>query len=294
MTTEMTLPEQENRSLAHRLTPAQVKADYDLVLKVMGSCMEKEKDYGIIPGTDKPTLYKPGAEKLMMVFKLAGRPTIEDLSTSDERRYRVQTEIIHTPSSTIVGYGVGEASTNEGKYKWRKALKEEWDDTPEDRRRKKYGKTRDDKTYTVYQVRTEPADLANTVLKMADKRSLISGVLKVTAASSAFSQDLEDLDDDVREAVAQADQATMPPIATPQRKSEAPKQGAEAPAESRSEAQAAQGEANAPKKAPESFKAMDSKVEGGSCETCKTKISMGTPIWFDTKARRAHCRKHFA
>jgi hypothetical protein len=294
MTTEMTLPQQEDRSLAQRLTPAQVKADYDLVLQVMGGCMAKDQDYGIVPGTDKPSLWKPGGEKLMLVFRLSSRPTVEDLSGPDERRYRVMTEIIHVPSGNVVAYGVGEASTNEAKWKWRKAVKEEWDETPEDRRRKKYGKTRDDKTYTIFQVRTEPADLANTVLKMADKRSFLSGILKATAASSVFTQDLEDMDEDVREAVAKADQGSMPPIPTPQRKSEASQQGSEPPPESRSASQDAPQTPNAPKKAPESFKSMNSKVDGGSCDTCHAKIAMGDPIWFDTKGRRAHCGKHFA
>jgi hypothetical protein len=43
-------------------------------------------------------------------------------------------------------------------------------------------------------VRTEPADLANTVLKMACKRAKMAMVLNVTAASDCFTQDLEDLD----------------------------------------------------------------------------------------------------
>ena len=59
--------------------------------------------------------------------------------------------------------------------------------TPEDRKRIKYGK------YTAKQVRTEPADLANTVLKMACKRAQLAMTLNVTAASDIFSQDLDDL-----------------------------------------------------------------------------------------------------
>ena len=56
-----------------------------------------------------------------------------------------------------------------------------------------------DSHYTVQQVRTESADLANTVLKMACKRAKIAMVLNVTAASDMFGQDLEDLDAALRE-----------------------------------------------------------------------------------------------
>lgn len=44
-----------------------------------------------------------------------------------------------------------------------------------------------------------PADLANTILKMADKRSYVGGTIKVTGASDVFEQDIEDLPEGVRE-----------------------------------------------------------------------------------------------
>ncbi|MGA9670643.1 MAG: hypothetical protein WBQ94_15640 [Terracidiphilus sp.] len=52
------------------------------------------------------------------------------------------------------------------------------------------------------QVRQEPADLANTILKMAKKRSQIDATLTVTGASSMFEQDLEDLPEETRQEMA--------------------------------------------------------------------------------------------
>ncbi|MTV64573.1 hypothetical protein GM539_14660, partial [Streptococcus pneumoniae] len=46
---------------------------------------------------------------------------------------------------------------------------------------------------------------ANTVLKMACKRAKMAMVLNVTAASDCFSQDLEDLDDVLREHLTSAE-----------------------------------------------------------------------------------------
>ncbi len=46
-------------------------------------------------------------------------------------------------------------------------------------------------------------------------------------------------------------------------------------------------------KAPASFRAIDSKIQGGSCATCGKVMDKGVPIWFDTSARRAHHREHF-
>lgn len=279
-------------ALTQRLTPAQVKADADLIMQVMQACMKMGMDYGIIPGCgDKPTLFKPGAEKLMLTFRLASKPIIHDLSTSDEIRYRVVTEIVHAPSSTVVGYGVGEASSHEDKYKWRKMVcQEEWDEAPEDRRRKKWNKTKSQETYQVSQVRTNPADIANTVLKMADKRSIVSGILKATAASSIFTQDLEDMPKEMAEAVAHAEEGTMPPppIADPR-----PAQASQAPATMPPGAQ--ESPTSAPgSPVPSSFIPMASKVDKGSCGACADKIGLGEPIYFDKLGRKAYHRHHYA
>lgn len=221
------------------LTVKELVADKNLILSTIKEVMEKDMDFGVIPGCAKPSLWKPGAEKLAMMFRLAGKPTeVVDLGNSDEVRYRVVMEFSHSPTGTVVSYGVGEASTNEEKYKWRKAsCMEEFEETTEDRRRKKWVPIYRNKQKVwnkeknqyemeqLLQVRTNPADLANTILKMADKRAYISGILKATAASSTFTQDLEDLSKEVAEAVAHAETPPVDaPITKPQPKSLTPEE----------------------------------------------------------------------
>ena len=89
------------------------------------------------------------------------------------------------------GIGIGEASSDEEKYKWRRAVNDaEFNTTPASRRREKHGRGYDGKPdYTIPQVRTNPADQANTVLKMAKKRSYTDLALTATAASEVFTQD---------------------------------------------------------------------------------------------------------
>jgi hypothetical protein len=185
----------------------QLQARMETVLAVMANVLEDGKDYGKIPGTDKPTLYKPGAEKLMLTFRLAAaRPTIEDLSTDDEVRYRVSVPI-EGDDCRMLAVGIGEASTNEERYRWRKPVcDEEWDETPAHLRREKWFKGQQGKTYKGKQIRTSPADLANTVLKMAHKRGFIHGTLLATGASSVFNQDLEDFSKELRDAVVEGDE----------------------------------------------------------------------------------------
>lgn len=170
-----------------------------IVQEVMQAVMKEGVHYGRIPGTDKPTLLKAGAEKLCMVFHIGDEYRIEDLSTPDFVRYRITCIGRHQQTQTVLGEGVGECSGGEEKYKWRKAVcKEEFEITPQHLRRIKFGKKSGGGHYTQEQVRTEPADLANTVLKMASKRAKMAMVLNVTAASDCFSQDLEDLDETLR------------------------------------------------------------------------------------------------
>lgn len=175
-----------------QLTAFDIRSQVNLVQEVMQAVMKKDTHYGTIPGTPKPTLYKPGAEVLAATFRIAVSYKIEDLSTPDVARYRITSIGTHQTSGIVMGEGMGECSSGEEKYKWRKAYDEEFNATAEDKKRIKYGK------YTAKQVRTEPADLANTILKMACKRAQVAMILNVTAASDIFTQDIEDLPEELR------------------------------------------------------------------------------------------------
>lgn len=180
-----------------RLSASEVVQHAMVVQDVMRAVMKPELHYGKIPGTDKPTLFQPGADVLCMTFRIAPEFSIEDLSTADVVRYRVTCRGIHQLSGVTLGSCVGEASSGEEKYKWRRAVHDkEYEATPTALRRVKFGKSWETK-----QIRTEPADVANTVLKMAEKRAKIGMVLNVTACSDMFGQDLEDLDAVLRDSL---------------------------------------------------------------------------------------------
>ena len=208
------------------MTAEDMRARINAVQSVMRAVMKDGVHYGVIPGTDKPTLYKAGSEVLLATFHIWTRVDVQDLSNDDERRYRVKVTGIHQPTSNVVGEGVGECSTSEEKYKWRNAVcDEEFDETPPNRRRTKYGRkwNKQIRSYDVFtsrQVRTEPSDLANTVLKMAKKRAQIDFTLTALGASDIFTQDIEDLPDELRSAASDDGQSTQPdmPIEHPDMK----------------------------------------------------------------------------
>ncbi len=174
-----------------QLTASDIRQRVNIIQEVMAAVMKRDVHYGIIPGCKKPSLYKPGSEVLLATFQIATSIHVEDCSTEDYIRYRVRVIGTHAPSGIVVGEGVGECSSNEEKYKWRKAYDEEWAATSDQRRRIKFGKYKDK------QVRTEPADVANTILKMAKKRAQIDMTLTATGASDCFDQDIEDLPEEL-------------------------------------------------------------------------------------------------
>jgi len=178
-----------------KLTAAEIKADVSLIQQVIKSVFKRDVHFGIIPGTKKNTLYKQGAEKIMVTFRLCAEPLIEDLRVPGEIRYRIRIRMTHQVTGAVIGWGVGECSSDEEKYKWKKAYLAEYNATPEDQRRLKYY----DEGKPAMQVRVNIADVANTILKMCKKRALIDATLTCTAASDVFEQDLEDMDPALRQ-----------------------------------------------------------------------------------------------
>jgi hypothetical protein len=213
------------------LTALQVRENVNLIQEVMKGVMKgpsKENPdgvhFGTIPGTPKPTLFKPGAEVLAATFRIAVSYVIEDLCGKGFSRYRIRAIGTHQTSGCVLGEGLGACSSLEEKYKWRKASSNsEFDATPEDQRRSKFGYNRSEKReYEIKQVRTEAADQDNTILKMACKRAMVAMILNVTAASDIFTQDIEDLPEELRytEGVDTATGEVKAKVAMPESKSE--------------------------------------------------------------------------
>lgn len=194
----------------------EMRQDFAALHALKSALMRRGTDYGTIPGCgSKAALLKPGAEKVLKRFMVhVVEIPVEDLSTADCIRYRVRC-VGQTPDGVTRGVGIGECSSDEEKYRWRKARNNaEFSDTPDARRRVKHmtGKNGD---YTVDQVRTNPADQANTVLKMGKKRALVDLALTATAASEFFTQDLDDMDPEMQAQVAAERGARQDPFAPP-------------------------------------------------------------------------------
>ena len=200
-----------------------------------------EVDFGVIPGTDKPTLYLAGAQKINMYFNCRPEYTVEKTELGNGHvEFNVATTLYSRTSGEPVGAGVGSCSTMESKYRWRKADGEStgkpvpkayWDLRKEDPKEAQkllggfgFTKVKTDEGWMIAtkgEGRVENPDiydLRNTVLKMAKKRSLVDASVGLGCLSQFFTQDLEDRDDDHE-----------PPTPKQQRKQDAGSHPAQAP-----------------------------------------------------------------
>lgn len=193
----------QQAQLPAALPTAAILEQVQSIQDIMHRVMRDGEHYGKIPGCGpKPSLLKPGAEKLAMTFRLCPKiyEEIVDLAGS-HREARVKVEL-YSVGGNFLGSGIGSCSTMEAKYRYRSEStgkpvpKEYWDSRdstllggPDFSARKVEGK------WIVYH-RVEhdnPADHWNTVVKMAKKRAYVDAILTVTAASDIFTQDVEEM-----------------------------------------------------------------------------------------------------
>ena len=222
------------------LTAADIKGQVNLIQDVMKQVMRENEHYGKIPGCgDKPTLLQPGAQKLIMTFRLVpdAEVTVVDLPR-EHREYRVKVRM-NTQNGIFLGSGVGSCCTMEGKFRYRTGPseltdtpipKEYWDLRKEDPSKaltliggKGHTPKKNDAGQWVVAIQGDkvehdnPADYYNTCEKMAYKRALVSATLTVTAASDIFTQDVEEMVE-AGLITPKTETASKPPVKQPQTK----------------------------------------------------------------------------
>lgn len=207
------------RMLQPIAAPAEIITAQNATRELIQHALQQGRDYGKFGGIDKPSLLKPGAERIILAFGCYAKFTVVESEIDHDRevrwskrkklwnnrhqgdrsfewgeeegtslglyRYVVRCDIVSRETETVVGSGTGSASTLESKYIDR------------------------------------PRDLENTVLKMASKRALVGAALVTFGLSDQFTQDLDDRDPDEHTTAA-------PKGAAPSTPSRAPVAGAQA------------------------------------------------------------------
>ena len=107
--------------MAGELTVDQLVGQIEKVQDAMRRAMHDGEHYGVIPGTQKPTLLKPGAEKLCLLFRLAPSYDVTRREMPGGHiEYEVACELRHITSTSLIASGVGLCTTMETRYRWRK------------------------------------------------------------------------------------------------------------------------------------------------------------------------------
>ena len=119
-------------------------------------------DYGMIPGCNKPSLFKSGAEKLCDVYGLSKK--IEVINRVEDWNakvfhYEVKVSLINKRTGLMEAEGIGSCNSHERRY-----------------------------------ANQEAFSIINTLVKMAKKRALVDAVLSATRSSALFTQDVEDFE----------------------------------------------------------------------------------------------------
>jgi len=209
-----------------QLQPLEVLEQVTSIQTLMKLAMKKDVHFGTIPGTQKPTLYKDGAEKLSLMFRLAPMYDIEKIDLGDgHREYEISCSLKHILTGNFFGQGVGSCSSMESKFRWRNAQRicPECKQETIIKGKEEYGGgwlcyrkkggcgekfDSEDKRLTDQAIgkveNPDIADIYNTVKKMAKKRAFVDAMLTATAASDIFSQDIEDLKDNAANSIQDA------------------------------------------------------------------------------------------
>ncbi|MHB0938853.1 MAG: hypothetical protein ACYC6A_20850 [Armatimonadota bacterium] len=203
------------------LTKEQIIDRVSLIQKIMAdnAIMKEGVHYGPPNGKKndeqdddkklKPVLLQPGAEKLMLTFRLAADfPDIEKTIGPDGSiTYEVRCTITDQMTGAFLGAERGTCSTLEEKYHWKRCyIQGEYDAAPEAEKRIKWRTDSYQKNNVdglnpgrkEYQIRVNPADVANTVLAIACKRAKVRAVRAACAASDIFDVNTEDLPEELR------------------------------------------------------------------------------------------------
>ena len=207
--TALTLPSEE-----------QFKHDMQAINRfqqIVHSTMIVNLDYGVIPGTQKPTLLKPGAEKIAKLLGLSDQYEILDKVedwTNPLFRYLIKCRLVHLATNAVISEGLGECNSMESKYRWRDSKRkcpecgaeaiikgkeqygggwicfgkiggcgEKWPDGDPEIEGQKIGRVENEDIYSQ----------VNTILKMAKKRALVDAALSAGRLSDIFTQDMEDI-----------------------------------------------------------------------------------------------------
>jgi hypothetical protein len=144
-----------------QISIGEAKQRIEMLQQFVKEMMVPGIDFGLIPScSNKPTLFKAGAEKLTDVYGFSKQLEIVNRVEDWEKgffHYEVKVTLVSKRNGHIEAEGIGSCNSKEKKYK-----------------------------------SMDSFSIVNTILKMAKKRAIVDAVLSATRSSGLFTQDIED------------------------------------------------------------------------------------------------------
>ena len=188
---------EEYHGLVMHCSPAESLRRMQELQAFVKETMVSNIDFGLIPGTQKPTLYQPGAQKLCEMYGLAS--DFSDVEKIEDWKdgffyYKTKCTLTDRRTHAFIGNGIGSCNSKEDRYAWRwvkaNQVPKGVDINSLKQKDSQYG--------TRFRLPNDDIfSLVNTIQKMASKRALMHAVLGATRSAGIFGQDMEDLPADV-------------------------------------------------------------------------------------------------
>lgn len=170
-----------------KLTPEAievVKENINLCENLVSQVLEKDIDWGPMPGVPTPFLWDPGASKIMAAFNCY--PSRKILSKTEEDKlisFTIETNLVSRQTHQVIGSGLAACSSRETKYKYRWVVRDEALHQGISIEEVDKLKKRDSK----YRIpNPEYGELVNNIARMAAKRSEVDAVESLPGVSSAL------------------------------------------------------------------------------------------------------------
>jgi hypothetical protein len=158
----------------------------NLLTNFVQTQMVKGHDYGLIPGCgDKPALFKPGAERIADLFMFSINVECTSKIEDYDKGLFAYTykATVHRKDGTFVQCEAN-CNSKEKKY-YERTVSEKF--ATDEQKEKAIGRKKNDKGYWNLIIPNEDIfSIVNTLMKMAEKRAIVGGVLLASNASGFF------------------------------------------------------------------------------------------------------------
>jgi len=184
-------------TMSKPLGAVEVRRQMGVIQDILDSVLTEGVHYGKVPGVQQAFLYKAGAEKLALAFRLRAEYEVVDriIERGDghadlgyiDVTYRCR--LYHQGTGALVGEADGNCNSRERKYKQRQVYPDKISEAEKKIATLETRTKRNGGSYDVFIVPVDPFEIRHTISSMAQKRAFTSAVRAALAATDVLGVD---------------------------------------------------------------------------------------------------------